>query len=92
MAAGVNPERGRQNGCHVLRRTAASAWLSAGLNLAKVATYFGDTQEVVPATYAHFIPDDDDRARDIMNAFLLSGSGGAADVSCATDVQSRRHE
>jgi integrase len=39
-AAGVDPERGRQNGCHVLRHTAASAWLSAGLS-AKVAAYLG---------------------------------------------------
>jgi integrase len=42
--AGVDPERGRQNGCHVLRHTAASAWLSAGLSLAKVAAYLGDTK------------------------------------------------
>ncbi len=34
-AAGVDPERGRLNGCHVLRHTAASAWLSAGLSLAQ---------------------------------------------------------
>jgi integrase len=34
-AAGVAPERVRQNGCHVLRHTAASAWLSAGLSLAQ---------------------------------------------------------
>jgi integrase len=75
-AAGVDPERGRQNGCHVLRHTAASAWLSAGLSLAKVAAYLGDTKEVVLATYAHFMPDDDDRAREIMNAFF-EGSGEA---------------
>jgi site-specific recombinase XerD len=49
-AAGIDPERGRQNGCHVLRNTAASAWLSAGLSLAKVAAYLGDTKEVVLAT------------------------------------------
>ena len=91
-AAGVNPERGRQNGCHMLRHTAASAWLSAGLSLAKVAAYLGDTKEVILDTYAHFMPDDDDRARDIMNAFFLSGSGGAAGGSCATDVQSGHHD
>jgi hypothetical protein len=66
----VDPARGRLNGCHVLRHTAASAWLSAGLSLAKVAAYLGDTKEVVLATYAHFMPDDDDRAREIMNAFF----------------------
>ncbi len=82
-AAGVDPERGRQNGCHVLRHTAASAWLSKGLGLPKVAAYLGDTKEVVLATYAHFMPDDDDRAREIMNAFFeVPGEG-----SCAADVQ-----
>ena len=86
-AAGVDPARGRQNGCHVLRHTAASAWLSKGLSLAKVAAYLGDTKEVVLATYAHFMPDDDDRAREIMNAFFLPVSEGTGTGSCATDVQ-----
>lgn len=85
--AGIDPARGRLNGCHVLRHTAASAWLSAGLSLAKVAAYFGDTKEVVLATYAHFMPDDDDRARDIMNAFFTRPSDGAGTGSCATNVQ-----
>ena len=76
-AAGIDPERGRQNGCHVLRHTAASAWLSKGLSLAKVAAYLGDTKEVVLATYAHFMPDDDDRAREIMNAFFAPTREGA---------------
>jgi integrase len=79
-AAGV-PDAGR-NGCHVLRHTAASAWLSAGLGLARVAAYLGDTQEVILRTYSHFMPDDEDRAREIMDAFLEPLSGG----SCAPDV------
>jgi integrase len=82
-AAGIDPERGRQNGCHVLRHTAASAWLSNGLGLPKVAAYLGDTKEVVLATYAHFLPDDDDRAREIMNAFFER----SGEVSRAADVQ-----
>ena len=90
-AAGI-AEADQVNGCHVLRHTAASAWLSAGLGLAKVAAYLGDTKEVVLKTYAHFMPDDDDRAREIMNAFfrpLLEGpSGGLETGSCAIDVQS----
>jgi hypothetical protein len=61
----LDPERGPQNGCHVLRHTAASAWLSAGLSLAKGAAYLGDTKEAVLATYPHFMPDDD-RAREII--------------------------
>jgi integrase len=84
-AAGVDPERGRQNGCHVQRHTAASAWLSAGLGLPKVAAYLGDTKEVVLGAYAHFMPDDDDRAREIMNAFF-EGPGEAAS---AANVQRR---
>jgi integrase len=67
----------------VVRHTAASAWLSHGLGLPKVAAYLGDTKEVALATYAHFLPDDDDRAREIMNAFF-EGSG---EVSRAADVQ-----
>jgi integrase len=82
-AASVDPERGRQNGCHVLRHTAASAWLSAGLGLPKVAAHLGDTKEVVLATYAHFMPDDDDRARETMNAFFEE----PGEASCATGVQ-----
>jgi integrase len=76
--AGI-PDRGRLNGCHVLRHTAASQWLSAGLNPAKVAAYLGDTLEVVLKTYAHFLPDDDDRARAIMDLFFDPGSS-ALDV------------
>lgn len=86
--AGI-PAAEQINGCHVLRHTAASAWLSAGLSLAKVAAYLGDTKEVVVRTYAHFMPDDDDRARRIMNAFFAPPEAAEAG-SCATDVQSGR--
>ena len=91
-AAGVDPERGRRNGCQVLRHTAASAWLSAGLSLAKVAAYLGDTNEVVLATYAHFMPADDDRAREIMNAFFAPTRESADHASCALIVPVGRHE
>ena len=91
-AAGIDPERGRQNGCHVLRHTAASTWLSKGLSLAKVAAYLGDTKEVVLATYAHFMPDDDDRAREIMNAFFAPTREGADQSTCALIVPGDRHE
>jgi integrase len=69
---------GPGNGCHVLRHTAASVWLSNGVSLARVAYYLGDTKQVVLATYAHFLPSDDDRAREIMTAFF--------EGSCAPDV------
>jgi integrase len=67
--AGI-PDRGRLNGWHVMRHTAASQWLSAGVNPAKVAAFLGDTIEVVMAHYAHFMPGDDDRARAAMDAFF----------------------
>ena len=72
----------RRDGCHVPRHTAASAWLSAVLSLAKVAAYLGDTKEVVLATYAHFMPDDD-RAREIMTAFFAPTWEGADHAPCA---------
>jgi hypothetical protein len=37
----------------------------------------GDTKEVVLATYAHFMPDDGARAREIMNAFFAPTREGA---------------
>jgi len=44
--------------------------LSDGLNPAKVAALLGDTLEVTLATYAHFLPDDYDRAREILGSFF----------------------
>ena len=80
-AAGI-PDADQVNGCHVLRHTAASAWLSGGLGLAKAASYLGDTQEVLVRVYSHFLPDDEDRARAIMDWFLepLSAAPSALDV------------
>lgn len=74
-AAGV--ERSRQNGCHVLRHTAASAWLAAGVDVAAVADFLGDTIQTVVTTYAHMMPDGADRGRHAMAAFL---TGRAPDV------------
>jgi hypothetical protein len=54
----------------VTRHTFASACLSDGLNPAKVAALLGDTLEVTLDTYAHFLPDDDDRAREILGSFF----------------------
>ena len=76
----------------MLRHAAASAWLSAGLSLAKVAAYLGDTKEIVLATYAHFMPDDDNRAREIMNAFFAPNREGADRSSCALIVPGGCHE
>jgi integrase len=83
--AGFPDRESQLNGCHVLRHTAASAWLSAGLNIAKVAALLGDTKEVVLLTYAHFMPEDDEQARAIMKAFftVLEDAGNN---QCAPDV------
>jgi integrase len=71
-AAGV-PDRGRKNGMHVLRHTAASRWLSKGLNPAKVAAYLGDTLAIVVSTYLHFLPEDDEIGRAIMDDYVTPG-------------------
>ena len=49
-------------------------------------------KEVVLATYAHFLPDDDDRAREIMNAFFAPTREGADHDPCALIVPGDRHE
>jgi len=60
--------------------------------LAKVAAYLGDAKEVALATYAHFIPDDDDRTREIMNAFFAPTGEGADHAPCALIVPGGRHD
>ncbi len=52
--AGIAPSRWA--GMHVLRHTAASAWLSAGVDVAAVAAWLADTVQTVYATYAHMVP------------------------------------
>ena len=64
---------------HALRHTAASAWLSAGADIVAVAAWLGDTVETVHRTYAHLMPDADDRGRKAMDQFFRpSGDGGGA--------------
>lgn len=64
------PDDAQVYGWHALRHTSASQWLGGGLSLAKVAAYLGDTQAVVLSTYSHFLPAEEDRAREIMDAFF----------------------
>lgn len=67
----VSPgERG--NGFRVTWHTAAMTWLAAGLSLARVAAYLGGTKQTVLPVYAHFLPSDDQRAREIMDACFAS--------------------
>jgi integrase len=67
---GVRRTAARDQGMHVLRHTAASAWLAAGVGIAAVASWLGDTEQTVLATYAHFMPEDDDRGRRAMDLFF----------------------
>jgi integrase len=79
-AAGV-PDT-RENGMHVLRHTAASAWLVAGVDIRTVAEYLGHADPgFTLRTYSHLMPDAADRARKAMNTFFAADSErGALDV------------
>ena len=76
----------RSNGMHVLRHTAASAWLAAGVDIRTVAEYLGHSDAgFTSRTYTHLMPDAADRARKAMDTFfaapdksaLVVPSGGA---------------
>jgi integrase len=63
----------RDNGCHVLRHTAASAWLANGVDIRTVAEYLGHTDPgFTLRVYSHLMPDAADRARKAMDAFFAS--------------------
>ncbi len=61
LAKGEKRKAARDQGMHGLRHTAASAWLSAGADIVAVAAWLGDTVETVYQTYAHLMPDADER-------------------------------
>lgn len=67
---------------HVLRHTAASVWLSRGADIVAVAAWLGDTVETVHRTYAHLMPDADERGRTAMDQFFkrVEAEGSALDV------------
>jgi integrase len=68
----------RDNGVHVLRHTAASAWLAAGVDIRTVAEYLGHTDPgFTLRTYTHLMPDSADRARKAMEAFFADESPSA---------------
>jgi integrase len=78
-AAGIADTR--DNGMHVLRHTAASAWLSAGVDIRTVAEYLGHTDlGFTLRTYTHLMPDAADRARRAMDVFFEQGAASALDV------------
>ena len=55
---------------HALRHTAASAWLSRGVDITAVAAWLGDTVATVYRYYAHMMPDADERGRNAMAGFF----------------------
>ncbi|MCP2337200.1 tyrosine-type recombinase/integrase [Actinomadura rupiterrae] len=72
-AAGI--EVCRENGMHILRHTAASAWLVAGVDIRTVAEYLGHADPgFTLRTYAHLLPDAADRARAAMDRFFGAGT------------------
>lgn len=69
----------RENGMHVLRHTAASAWLAAGVDVRTVAEYLGHSDPgFTLRVYAHLMPDAADRARKAMDAFFQPADDSAS--------------
>lgn len=61
----------RANGTHVLRHTAASSWLAAGVDIRTVAELLGHSDPgFTLRTYTHFMASSSDRARKAMDAFF----------------------
>jgi len=78
----------REHGMHVLRHTAASAWLGAGVDIRTVAEYLGHGDPgFTLRTYTHLMPDAADRARKAMDMFFAAGS---SEGSSALVVPSER--
>ncbi len=71
---------------HVLRHTAASAWLSAAISVRAVAEFLGDAEATVQATYSHMMPDDRERARKAMELFFTRPTAASRKTSGSRDV------
>lgn len=81
-AAGV-PDT-RDNGVHVLRHSAASAWLAAGVDIRTVAEYLGHTDPgFTLRVYTHLMSSSADRARRAMDAFFAEDPASALIVPSA---------
>jgi len=59
VRAGIDCDR--RHMMHVLRDTAASAWLQEGISIRAAAEFPGDTDATVQATYSDLMPDDRDQ-------------------------------
>ncbi|MFN8111518.1 MAG: site-specific integrase [Thermoleophilia bacterium] len=58
-------------GLHEARHTAVSLWIAAGMNLRAVSTYAGHASVAFTLDrYGHLLPDDQERAVELLDAFL----------------------
>lgn len=63
-----------ENGMHILRHTAASAWLAGGVDIKRVSAWLGHKDPgFTLRTYIHLMPGDEDQGRSAMDAFFQSG-------------------
>ncbi|MGI5274882.1 tyrosine-type recombinase/integrase [Nonomuraea sp. CA-218870] len=70
---------GREFGTHVLRHTAASAWLASGVDIKTVSEYLGHFDPgFTLRTYVHMMPNASERARSAMNLFFQDQNGPCA--------------
>ena len=60
----------RPGACHVLRHTAATLALTAGVPVHIVAARLGDTPTTVLSTYAHLLPQSDEVAAERVAAAI----------------------
>ncbi|WP_084369497.1 tyrosine-type recombinase/integrase [Microbispora sp. ATCC PTA-5024] len=78
-AKGERRKSHREHGCHVLRHTAASAWLGAGVDIRTVAEYPGHADPgFTLRTYTHLMPNAADRARRAVDAFFTQEQTGSS--------------
>lgn len=84
----------RENGMHVLRHTAASAWLTEGVDIKAVSDWLGHSNPAFTLkTYIHFMPAAADRGREAMDAFFDAADRPGEDVitgQSAPDVPGER--
>lgn len=75
-AAGIAPTRA--NGMHMLRHTYASVLLAEGVSIRAVADYLGhESASFTLHVYTHLMPDDDERARAVIDAAFGARVGQA---------------
>jgi hypothetical protein len=75
----------QDQGIHALRHTAASAWLSAAADIVAVAAWLGGAVDTVDKTYAHLMPDADDRGRKAIDQFFRRPGGEPSALDVPSD-------